>query len=192
MRIPAWLKVAAGVGAAVAGANWFLRKVWFYRDPLRIPPPDPNLILAPCDEWYLAGHLVGAVHDYALTRGRGAGGGALRLAKKGQSNAAERARGGAYTIRDKQTGEVVYVGQTDNFERRSREHARGRFPEDRYEFKPEYDTDDYATRRGLEQWLYEQYNPPMNRQRPVSPRNPRRDEYKRAAEEYLRQRGIIP
>jgi phosphatidylserine decarboxylase len=47
VRIPAWLKVAAGVGAAVAGANWFLRKVWFYRDPLRIPPPDPNLILAP-------------------------------------------------------------------------------------------------------------------------------------------------
>ncbi len=38
-----------GVGAAVAGAHWFLRKVWFYRDPLRIPPPDPNLILAPCD-----------------------------------------------------------------------------------------------------------------------------------------------
>jgi hypothetical protein len=56
----------------------------------------------------------------------------------------------------------------------------------------DYPTDDYATRRGLEQWLYEQYNPPMNRQRPVSPRNPRRDEYKRAAEEYLRQRGIIP
>jgi hypothetical protein len=49
VRIPAWLKVAAGVGAAVASANWFLRKVWFYRDPLRIPPPDPNLILAPCD-----------------------------------------------------------------------------------------------------------------------------------------------
>ncbi len=49
VRIPAWLKIAAGVGAAVAGVNWFLRKVWFYRDPLRIPPPDPNLILAPCD-----------------------------------------------------------------------------------------------------------------------------------------------
>jgi phosphatidylserine decarboxylase len=49
VHIPAWLKIAAGVSAAVAGANWFLRKVWFYRDPLRIPPPDPNLILAPCD-----------------------------------------------------------------------------------------------------------------------------------------------
>ncbi len=38
-----------GAGAAVAGASWFLRKVWFYRDPKRIPPADPNLILAPCD-----------------------------------------------------------------------------------------------------------------------------------------------
>ena len=34
----------------------------------------------PCDEWYLAGHLVGAVHDYALTRGAGKAGGALRAA----------------------------------------------------------------------------------------------------------------
>lgn len=49
MRIPTWLKWTLGAGAAVAGANWFLRKVWFYRDPRRLPPPDPNLILAPCD-----------------------------------------------------------------------------------------------------------------------------------------------
>ena len=49
MRIPTWLKWALGAGAAIAGANYFLRKVWFYRDPLRTPPPDPNLILAPCD-----------------------------------------------------------------------------------------------------------------------------------------------
>jgi uncharacterized protein RhaS with RHS repeats len=179
---------AAGWGDRLTGNLTKHIRDWLC-DILGLPRWEPR---DPCDEWYLAGHLVGAVHDYALTRGRGAGGGALRLAKKGQSNAAEKARGGAYTIRDKQTGEVVYVGQTDNFERRRREHDRGRFPEARYEFKPEYDTDDYATRRGLEQWLYEQYNPPMNRQRPVSPRNPRRDEYKRAAEEYLRQRGIIP
>jgi RHS repeat-associated protein len=48
-------------------------------DRLDLPHWEPR---DPCDEWYLAGHLVGAVHDYALTRGRGAGGGALRLAKK--------------------------------------------------------------------------------------------------------------
>ncbi|MCS7272626.1 MAG: phosphatidylserine decarboxylase [Fimbriimonadales bacterium] len=49
MRIPAWLKVALGIGAVAAGTTWFLRKVWFYRDPVRIPPEDPSLILAPCD-----------------------------------------------------------------------------------------------------------------------------------------------
>lgn len=32
-----------------AGALWFLRRVWFYRDPQRTPPADPALILAPCD-----------------------------------------------------------------------------------------------------------------------------------------------
>jgi hypothetical protein len=43
----------------------------------------------PCDEWYLAGHLVGAVHDYALTRGAGKAGGALRAARH-QGNRAPR------------------------------------------------------------------------------------------------------
>jgi phosphatidylserine decarboxylase len=49
VRLPGWLKVALGVGAVAAGASWFLRHVWFYRDPQRTPPADPNLILAPCD-----------------------------------------------------------------------------------------------------------------------------------------------
>lgn len=44
-----WLAVGAGASAFAAGALWFMRKVWFYRDPVRIPPSDPNLILAPCD-----------------------------------------------------------------------------------------------------------------------------------------------
>ena len=47
----------------------------------------------PCDEWYLAGHLVGAIHDYALTRGAGKGSGGLGLAKrsKGAQRAADMA-----------------------------------------------------------------------------------------------------
>lgn len=49
MAIPRWLKIALGVGAGVAGINWFLRRVWFYRDPQRTSPSDPDLILAPCD-----------------------------------------------------------------------------------------------------------------------------------------------
>ena len=49
MATPRWLKVALGLGSGIAGANWFLRKVWFYRDPKRVAPTDPDLILAPCD-----------------------------------------------------------------------------------------------------------------------------------------------
>jgi len=49
VKIPTWLKVLLGAGAVVGGANWFLRKVWFYRDPLRVPPSDDDLILSPCD-----------------------------------------------------------------------------------------------------------------------------------------------
>ncbi|HHY46879.1 MAG TPA: phosphatidylserine decarboxylase [Firmicutes bacterium] len=33
----------------VMGAVWFLRRVWFYRDPVRIPPDDADAILAPAD-----------------------------------------------------------------------------------------------------------------------------------------------
>jgi len=49
MKVPRWLKVAIGIGVGAVGVNWFLRRVWFYRDPGRVPPDDPHLILAPCD-----------------------------------------------------------------------------------------------------------------------------------------------
>jgi hypothetical protein len=45
---------------------------------LNLPRWEPR---DPCDEWYLAGHLVGAVHDRLLTRGAGGG---LGLAGKGK------------------------------------------------------------------------------------------------------------
>jgi RHS repeat-associated protein len=47
-------------------------------DMLDLPRWEPS---DPCDEWYLAGHLVGAVHDRLLTRGMGRGNGALHFAK---------------------------------------------------------------------------------------------------------------
>ena len=70
MRIPRWLKVAIGIGAVVAGANWFLRHVWFYRDPKRVPPGDLNLILAPCDGKviYIRPVVQGAVFAEKLRR----------------------------------------------------------------------------------------------------------------------------
>lgn len=48
---------------------------------LNLPRWEPS---DPCDEWYLAGHLVGAVHDRLLTRGVGRGGGALGAAQRGR------------------------------------------------------------------------------------------------------------
>ena len=172
---------AAGWGDRLTGNLTKHIRDWLC-DLLDLPRWEPR---DPCDEWYLAGHLVGAVHDYALTRGSGKASNALRRAKR-----SEEAKGGAYTIRDKTTGEVVYIGRTDDFARRESEHRRGRYPESQYDFERTYPTDDYATQRGLEQYLYDTHKPRDNRQRPVSPRNPRRHEYERAADKYLRERGL--
>jgi len=49
------------------------------RDLIDLPRWEPR---DPCDEGYLAGHLFGALHDYALTRGAGKAGGALRAARQ--------------------------------------------------------------------------------------------------------------
>ncbi|MEN3000569.1 MAG: phosphatidylserine decarboxylase [Armatimonadota bacterium] len=70
MPLPRWLKVAIGVGAVAAGVSWFLRHVWFYRDPKRVPPDDPDLILAPCDGKvvYIRPVVQGAVFAEKLGR----------------------------------------------------------------------------------------------------------------------------
>ncbi len=50
MRVLLAVLVAAGAGCALAAAAvWFLRRVWFYRDPVRVPPDDPAAIVAPAD-----------------------------------------------------------------------------------------------------------------------------------------------
>lgn len=43
------LYTVVGIALAWGAVLWFLRKIWFYRDPVRQPPEDPDLILAPCD-----------------------------------------------------------------------------------------------------------------------------------------------
>jgi phosphatidylserine decarboxylase len=61
--------IILGVLAIVwLGALWFLRRVWFYRDPKRTPPADPNLIIAPCDGQvvYVRPVEQGAVHAEKL------------------------------------------------------------------------------------------------------------------------------
>lgn len=46
---PVVLTVVAAGAALAGGTVWFLRRVWFYRDPVRVPPDDPGGILAPAD-----------------------------------------------------------------------------------------------------------------------------------------------
>ena len=73
---------AAGWGDRLTGNLTKHIRDWLC-DRLDLPRWEPR---DPCDEWYLAGHLVGAVHDYALTRGAGKAGGALRAARQQGKN----------------------------------------------------------------------------------------------------------
>lgn len=93
------------------------------------------------------------------------------------------ARGGTYKLIDPVTGEVQYVGRTKDLARRQAEHARDPTRE-RFRFEVDWRTDDYAVQRGREQMLYDQYRPPLNRIRPISPRNPRLPEYMEAARRF--------
>jgi hypothetical protein len=68
------------------------------------------------------------------------------------------------------------------------DHARDPLLKD-YDFEPTYRTDVYDEQRGLEQFLHDTYNPPLNKINPISPRNPDRRIYLDAAEEFLRQQG---
>ncbi len=43
------LSVLLVVLALALGGRYFLRRVWFYRDPLRVPPELPRAILSPAD-----------------------------------------------------------------------------------------------------------------------------------------------
>ena len=93
------------------------------------------------------------------------------------------AEGGVYSLRNA-AGEVVRTGRTNNLARRAAEHARD---EDlgRYRFQVEHRTNDYATQRGLEQRLHEQYSPPLNKINPISGSNPRRGDYLGAGDRFL-------
>jgi len=93
------------------------------------------------------------------------------------------ARGGTYRLVDTATGETQYVGRTNDLVRRQVEHLRDPV-KGRLEFRVDWYTDDYAVRRGREQMLYDLYQPPLNRIRPISPRNPHLQEYLEAARRF--------
>jgi hypothetical protein len=72
------------------------------------------------------------------------------------------------------------TGRTNDFERRREEHRRDPVTKS-FDFRIDVRTDDYATQRGREQVIHEMYRPPLNKIEPISPRNPRRQEYLDAA-----------
>ncbi|HEY0923001.1 RHS repeat-associated core domain-containing protein [Rheinheimera pacifica] len=97
-------------------------------------------------------------------------------------------KGGTYILRDRETGEIVRSGRTNNLMRREIEHARDNKLRD-YDFEVVHRTDIYAEQRGLEQMLHDSFKPQLNRIRPINPLNPRRSNYIKAAEEYLKRSG---
>jgi hypothetical protein len=102
-------------------------------------------------------------------------------------------RGGVYRLMD--GDRVMRTGRTSNLDSRRLDHRR---PEttSRYGFDAVYRTDDYATQRGLEQMLYDaspsalSSNGGLNRIRPISQRNPRFEEYMRAARSFKERFGL--
>jgi RHS repeat-associated protein len=93
-------------------------------------------------------------------------------------------KGGVYVLRDGVTNEVVYVGQTNDLNRRSREHARDPHKAGTI-FEPVYGSNDYATRRGLEQYLHNIYKPRLNRESPINCKNRKGITYLKKAVDYL-------
>jgi RHS repeat-associated protein len=88
--------------------------------------------------------------------------------------------GGTYTLVNPKTGDVEYVGRSNNLDRRAGEHARDAGKSD-LEFKVDKRTDSYPAQRGREQQLYDQHRPAQNKVRPVSPKNRNAERYRKAA-----------
>jgi len=93
--------------------------------------------------------------------------------------------GGVYVLVDRTTGKIMRSGRSNDLARRAGEHARdaalGKF-----DFRVVYQTDKYAEQRGLAQMVHETYRPPLNQINPVSAFNPRKGQYKSAAQEFLK------
>ncbi len=75
--------------------------------------------------------------------------------------------GGGYVLRNRVTDEIEYVGRTNDFSRRANEHNRDT-NKTGLNFDPVYWTNDRKVQRGLEQELYDKYQPRANLIRPIS------------------------
>lgn len=111
-------------------------------------------------------------------------------------NQCQAALGGVYVLLDA-AGQIVYVGQTNDFERRRLEHQRDARLSG-YDFRERYQISDYQTRRGMEQRVFNdtwgdvdvrtaQAQGSLNRQRPMSFKNPALQSRLDLARGFLRQ-----
>lgn len=129
----------------------------------------------------LAANVVGLALPGAT--GLGPGTRAIAAGVDAARGADDVAKGGTYVLRNSDDV-VVRTGRTNDLARREREHGR-EHPDTTFEVDRR--TDDYATQRGREQVIYDQNpqaraeNGGRNKQRPVSERNKRREEYEEAA-----------
>lgn len=96
--------------------------------------------------------------------------------------------GGTYLLRDTITREVMRSGRSKDLDRREQEHARNPMLQG-YQFEVVHRTDSYPQQRGLEQFLHNLYNPPMNYNKPIRPSNSNYAPYMRAAGDHLGRPG---
>lgn len=89
------------------------------------------------------------------------------------------AKGGTYILRDAEGG-VARTGRTNDLGRRAGEHGRRPDTAD-LKFEVDRRTDVYAQQRGREQVIHDTHKPPLNKVNPISPTNPRRQDYLDAA-----------
>jgi RHS repeat-associated protein len=94
------------------------------------------------------------------------------------------AQGGVYVLLNKETGVVMRSGRTINLVARERQHLRDPVLKV-FRFRAMYKTNIKEELRGLEQYLDDIYDPPLNKIRPISPLNPKGPEYMRAARKFL-------
>ncbi len=91
-------------------------------------------------------------------------------------------QGGTYMLVDEKTGKVMRTGRTNDLKRRKGEHQRD--PETRpYPMKEDRLTDSRPAQRGREQMIHDAHQPPLNKINPISPTNPKRQQYLDAAKE---------
>ncbi len=85
-------------------------------------------------------------------------------------------RGGTYILRDPESGKVMRTGMATNLTKRRSDHKKT-YPT--LTFEIDRRSDDLDARRGREQIIHDMFNPPLNRQNPISTKNNTPEEVER-------------